>query len=274
MKKAKETFGGIAPFELTAAYLEIDSASPLNVRDDHIHNECEIYVNLSGDVAFAVEDSVYPVLPGSVIITRPLEYHRCIYRSDKLHRHFWILFSSNGNERLFDIFFNRKAGERNMLIPSAEHVDELFSICRSLTEGNNGELGKYTLFFRLIEILGGATAAGKVGSTDNGCLIKSIGLINSGLSQNITVSYLAGECNVSVNTLERHFKHELNISPHEYIKKKRLLNAARLLCDGHSVTEAADLSGFSDCSKFISFFKKTYGITPLQYKKRRISDKF
>ena len=59
----------------------------------------------------------------------------------------------------------------------------------------------------------------------------------------------------------------LNISPSEYIKKKRLANAAKLLSKGYTVSEASSQSGFSDYSNFIALFKKTYGVTPLKYKK-------
>lgn len=267
MEKTNISFGGIAPFEMSAKYIEIDSESPLNVFDDHIHEECEIYVNLSGDVSFAVENSIYPVTPGGIIITRPLEYHHCIYHTNKLHKHFWFLFSPNGNERLFDIFYNRKPGENNLLIPPAEKNDELFKICHSLTDENVGEVERYALFFRLIELMNNATAVTTQSNHDTDYIIKAINRINRNLSQPITVSGLARECNVSVNTLERHFKRELNLSPLEYINKKRLANAARLLTDGHSVTEAAELSGFSDCSKFIYSFKKDYKMTPLKYKK-------
>lgn len=267
MEKTKISFGGISPFEMSAKYIEIDSESPLNVFDDHIHEECEIYVNLSGDVSFAVENSIYPVTPGGIVITRPLEYHHCIYHTNKLHKHFWFLFSPNGNERLLDIFYNRKPGENNLLIPPAEKNDELFKICHSLTDGDIGELERYTLFFKLIELMNNATAVTTQNDLDKGYIIKAINRINMNLSQPITVTELARECNVSVNTLERHFKRELNLSPSEYINKKRLANAARLLTDGHSVTEAAELSGFSDCSKFIYSFKKDYKMTPLKYKK-------
>ena len=52
-------------------------------------------------------------------------------------------------------------------------------------------------------------------------------------------------------------------------RKKRLANAARLLAMGASVAEASELSGFPDYSNFISIFKKTYGMTPLEYKKSK-----
>ena len=77
----------LSPFgtlRLQVAYSELDSKSKQNTFDSHIHNECEIYINLSGDVSFVVENKVYPIVPGSIIITRPGEYHHCVYHSNAL----------------------------------------------------------------------------------------------------------------------------------------------------------------------------------------------
>lgn len=267
LKKNRELFGEIKPFEMTATYIEIDSKSPLNVYDNHIHNECEIYINLSGDVSFAVENSVYPVVPGGIIITRPLEYHHCIYHTDKLHKHFWILFSAAGNERLFDIFYKREPGKNNLLMLPADKTEELFALCYRMIDGCEDESERYYCFFTLIHLLNSATAVNAPDHLDNDCIIKAISCINSSLSRHISVTEIARECNVSVNTLERRFLRELNISPSAYIKKKRLANAAKLLSDGYSVTDTAEMSGFADTSNFISLFKKAYHTTPLQYKK-------
>ncbi len=268
LKTNREVFGGIEPFELTASYIEIDSRSPLNVYDDHIHNECEIYVNMSGDVSFVVENSVYPVMPGGIIITRPLEYHHCIYHTNRLHKHFWILFSASGNERLLDVFYDREPGKCNLLMLPADRIEELFSLCRRLTDGCRDEAERFYLFFRLMALLRGANAVNAPEDSGGSAVIKAINCINQNLSRELTVTGIARECNVSVNTLERCFLRELNCSPSAYIRKKRLAHAAKLLSEGRSVTEAAESSGFADCSNFISHFRKAYQITPLQYKNR------
>lgn len=267
MKTKKEKFGAIAPFEVTANYIEIDSKSPLNVHDSHIHNECEIYINLSGDISFAVENSVYPVMTGGIIITRPFEYHHCIYHTDKLHRHYWILFQSENNKGLFDIFYKREVGKNNLLMLSAEKTKELFSVCRKLTEGCSSVTEKYYYFFYLINLLNSAETVNPYSNYSTDCVINAVNCINRDLSRSVSVSQIAQRCNVSVNTLERHFLKELNISPYAYLQKKRLANATRLLSEGYNVTEAAELSGFSDCSRFIYLFKKNYNMTPLKYKK-------
>ena len=58
----------------------------------HTHSEFELYINLSGDVSFLVENNLYDLKHGDVIIARPGEYHHCVYRSDAPHKLFWILF--------------------------------------------------------------------------------------------------------------------------------------------------------------------------------------
>ena len=255
MKSTTENFQPIAPFKFSVSYIEINANSPENVYDDHIHDECEIYINLSGDVSFSVEGAVYPIMPGGVIITRPYEYHHCMYRSNKLHKHFWILFEPSGNERLLDVFYKRKPGRSNLLILPPDKTEELFAVCHELNRQGNGEVEKYCLFFRLIHLLNMANAVNAESNRKNDAVISAINYINNNLSQKLEIKEIAKECNVSVNTLERQFLYSLNVTPSKYIKKKRLANAERMLSEGSNVTEAALMSGFSDCSSFIADFK-------------------
>ena len=76
---------------------------------------------------------------------------------------------------------------------------------------------------------------------------------------------LAAAAHVSINTLERHFKEALGTSPANYLKNKRLANAARLLRVGKSVTDACFDGGFANCSHFISQFKSAFGVTPKKF---------
>lgn len=266
MEKGKIDFCRIAPFEAEISYVSIDSNSSLNINEHHIHDECEIYVNLSGNVSFAVESSVYPVVPGSIIITRPHEFHHCIYHSNEPHRHLCILFSSAGNEQLFDIFFKRDLGKGNMLLLSREKTEKFKIISLKMLEADS-DFEKYLLFFKLIELLNEAKVVPAAEKTENESVLKAISFIYNNFHNNITVSAAADVCGVSINTLERHFRQAFNTTPYGYIRKIRLANAARLLAEGKSVTASAEESGFPNTSGFISLFKKIYGLTPLQYKK-------
>lgn len=114
--RRKITLPEISKAECSISHVVIDVASPLNENESHIHRECEIYVNLSGDVSFEVENRIYPVSRGSVIITRPFEYHHCIYHSNQLHEHFWITFSAGASDAFLAMFYGRGKGKDNLII--------------------------------------------------------------------------------------------------------------------------------------------------------------
>ena len=268
MKETRLHFNEINEFDFNIKYINIDRHSELNVHDSHIHKECEIYINLSGDVSFAVENRIYPIKPGDIIITKPYEYHHCIYHSDKPHKHFWILFSASGNEEFLDIFFNRRNGNSNHLTLSPNDTEVLITLCHTMTEANKDQVQNFYNFFKLIMLLNNAEIAENSEKQYPLDVISAINYISNNFSHQITVSDIAKNSNVSINTLERHFTHIFGQSPSVYIRKKRLANAARLLSEGKTVTEASEESGFPDYSNFIALFRKTYGITPLKYKQQ------
>lgn len=256
-----------APFTMTLNYVETNRSSPVNQFDSHVHPECEIYINLSGDVSFVVENQIYPIFPGNVIITRPYEYHHCVYHSDAEHKHFWILFSSNGNEALLGRFFDRKAGENNLLLLSSEHQQELISLCHGLIKRSGTYLSQYSGFVRILELLDSADVPADALEKQPNALTQVLDYINQHFAEPIAIRDLADAAYVSLHTLERYFHEAMGMTPSAYLKKKRLAYAAELLYKGRNVMETSQESGFSDYSTFIATFRRHYGMTPLQYQK-------
>ncbi len=262
-------YSGIAPFHFSLHYVELDASSPKNQFDSHVHPQCEIYLNLSGDVSFMVEDHIYPISPGSIIITRPYEYHRCIYLSNALHKHFWVLLSSDGNEALLKLFFDRPAGTGNLIVLSPQKSRELLELFRVMLQTEADEAVKHLQFLTMLTILqtGNPADLSKSNTVLPSDLAFALTYISDNLTKTISVKELAAAAHVSVNTLERHFLNCLQMTPYEFIKEKRLMYAADLLKQGKTVAETSSESGFSDYSHFIAIFKNFFGITPLQYKK-------
>lgn len=267
LQSCEMSFGAIHPFYMSVIQSETSLDSSERTHDSHVHPECEIYINLTGDVSFMVERRVYPILPGDIIITRPFEYHHCIYHSAAPHRHFWILFSANGNERLFPRFFDRCVGDGNLLTLPADRRGELFSLCNEMASTDTDEATRYRRFFRLMSLLDLADVSHPTPESYPPDVAAALEWINQHYAEAFTVSELARMAHVSVNTLERHFGEVLHMTPTAYLKKKRLGVAAERLWSGASVSEACAASGFSDYSNFIALFKRTYGMTPLKYKK-------
>jgi len=60
----------------------------------------------------------------------------------------------------------------------------------------------------------------------------------------------------------------LGVSPHQYLVRARLRNAARLLVETDAaVTSIAYESGFADLSNFMRSFRRVAGATPREFRK-------
>ncbi len=259
-------FDEFAPFKMSIFYSEVEGENII-MFEQHVHAECEICINLSGDVSFMVEDTVYEIEPGSVIISRPFEAHHCIYHSKAPHRHFWILFSSNKNEKYFDMFFSRNSGEGNHIILSSESTKRITEICNKLLENSFDEFEKYSLFFDLINII----KYGKNSSSKKTQVRREISdaiiEINERIFENISVAELADKAHMSIRTFERNFSRNIGTTPMHYIKAHRLAISKSYLANEFTVNETAEKCGYCDSSYFVSEFKRFYGITPTEYKK-------
>ena len=98
-------------------------------------------------------------------------------------------------------------------------------------------------------------------------LKRVIDYIDKHIHEPLTVTQIASTFYISQSTLERQFKQVLNITPLEYIRKKKLILAAQRLQNGESVLQTGLSLGYHDTSYFIQLFKKYYGCTPYEYKR-------
>ena len=269
MGERKIVFDGQKRFAMTVCYAE-DIANPEHSLGQHTHAECEIYFHLGGDVSFMVEDKIYPIQYGNVILTRQNEYHHCIYHRTTKHTHFCVQFSADSSDRLLEMFFLREKGEGNLLLLSQMQIVELTEICESFLRGQMSTVEKYCAYLKMLCILERAERPGEEKAEGQGEVTTVLQSIQKSFTQKITVADLAAEVHMSVSTLERWFIQHLNMTPSQYIRKLRLENVARMLAENSSVTDAAAKSGFTDVSAMIVQFKRHYGMTPLQYKKQRL----
>lgn len=87
-------------------------------------------------------------------------------------------------------------------------------------------------------------------------------------SQNITVTQIADELNVSTNHLIARFRKETGSTPGNYIQQTRLKQAARLLSNTDlNVQNISNMVGIPDTNYFIKLFKREYDMTPIRYRK-------
>lgn len=236
----------------------------------HSHAECEVYFNLSGNVAFAVENRVYPVSMGSIILTRPNEFHHCIHRDGSRHRHICLFINAREDHPLFRRFYQRPAGEGNLVQLHGADIARFETICVDLSRGTEEPAQTYALFLELMALINNGSSpeeetAGRMMPDDVQAALRYIAAT---LPEKIRVADLADAAHESVNSIERHFSDTMGISPLAYIAKRRLLLAQDLLLNGANVQEAAARSGFPSDSYFVSVFRQNMGMTPFAFKKQ------
>jgi len=119
----------------------------------------------------------------------------------------------------------------------------IIDICRAVRESSNEE---YSLLIR-----------------------QAIGYINLNLSETIGINEIADEVNLSVSHLSRLFKQETGENISNYVAKKRVEKACRLLTfTDLPIQEIGHYVGYLDNSYFVKVFKKHQQTSPSEYRKK------
>jgi AraC-like DNA-binding protein len=94
---------------------------------------------------------------------------------------------------------------------------------------------------------------------------KAIDYIRARLAMPILLADLSNTLGLTQFQVIRLFKRTIGMTPHAYVLQLRLDAARRYLAAGSAIGDAAVASGFYDQSSLTHHFKRTYGLTPLQF---------
>lgn len=92
----------------------------------------------------------------------------------------------------------------------------------------------------------------------------SIRMMKENIFEGITIAEIAYSLNMSPANFSIKFKKAMGISPNEYFKHLKLIEAKKLL-RFKNVTEVAYDLGYDNISHFIHLFKEKFGMTPKKY---------
>ena len=100
-------------------------------------------------------------------------------------------------------------------------------------------------------------------------IVRAARFITEHYAEPITAADIAAAAGFSPNYLSRKFREAAGFGVHEYLTFIRLRNAAHeLTATGDSITDIALRSGFSNSNYFKDAFKKQYGCTPRDYRRK------
>ncbi|MBE6552953.1 MAG: helix-turn-helix transcriptional regulator [Ruminococcaceae bacterium] len=105
-------------------------------------------------------------------------------------------------------------------------------------------------------------------------VLGTIRYMNQNLNQDIAVSELAARVFLSHTGLIWKFKHELGTTPLQYLILLRLRRAKQLLLDHpYSISEIAEMCGFSNPFYFTNAFRRYAGVSPSEFRRQHLGGK-
>ncbi|MNI21867.1 HTH-type transcriptional activator Btr [compost metagenome] len=97
----------------------------------------------------------------------------------------------------------------------------------------------------------------------------ALAYMNDHYMKDIKVDQLAKLAGFSTNHFTRSFKHQMNMTPTEYLVKQRIAKSKQLLFSSEKMKEVAQQVGYKDEHYFSRVFKKAEGIAPTLYLKNK-----
>ncbi|MCI8388859.1 MAG: AraC family transcriptional regulator [Clostridiales bacterium] len=259
----------------------INNQEDENIHKPHFHDFSELYFFISGDVGYYIEGSYYDLEYGDIIIARPNEIHRPIIRRQCDYERFFIKFPalsfselSKDIESPIEFIVGDKLSAVRLIrspdVNKREIADMFYKISSLIQEKQRGwQILAYSYLLKLLTVVG-TCASNQI------CLLTKSALpplmesviasINAEFTQTCTAEDIATRYGISNSHLSRLFNRYIGMNFSQYVNAKRISYAKALLSGGASVTDACYECGFSDCSHFISVFKRHVGVTPNKFK--------
>lgn|SRR5574344_335678 len=223
----------------------------------------------SGSGNFIIKGHSYLQKPGSIIYLSPGIPHE-YYPIDDDWVTQWIVFRGKELSSLMQTM-GFPTWTCTSCIPSELPVhlfNRIFAAAKDPVDANEkcSELVyEYILTMRKLLISSPKTVTG------TGSIVESaVSYINSNFEKQMTLEELSSLSDVSLQHFCRVFKAKMNMRPLEYIARRRISEAKKLLSNtAHSVAHIGELVGYEDPTYFGIVFKKYEGISPSEYRLSR-----
>lgn len=252
------------------------------MNSSHYHKDYEIYFLIKGTRRFFVEDSIYNLNGGDVVVIPKGVLHRTTYLNNLSHERYNVIFSGEyftdlsdmeGDNLIEKTFENKPV----VTIPQSkrDYVNSLFELLYAEFNGNDkfrdinikNHLQEIIIF--LIRCLDFPyDNSGTELDTSDSLIQEAARYISNNYGSELTLSKVAAQVNMSPTYFSKKFKECTGFGYKEYLINVRLRKASFMLLETKkSVTEIASDCGFNDSNYFGDLFRRSKGISPLNYRK-------
>ena len=96
--------------------------------------------------------------------------------------------------------------------------------------------------------------------------------VKANLGEKLTLKMVADHFGVSVSTVTQLYQKKAQTTFHEFVTQCRMEKARKLVLKGKPLEAVGRAVGYRDHSTFYRAFRQTFGVSPREYRKNRISD--
>ena len=238
--------------------------SEYEVRRTHL-DVCQAIVVDSGELTIEYRGQVYTAPSGAVVLLDCREPHSYYTSSSDLKMR-WFHFLGSSSEA----YVQQIASIHGIVMQITQNTDIESCIAQIMKAVAQPEPNPHFVsvnIHRLLALL--MTETGAVSKSDLELVINSsVSYIESHYSDpDLSNENLARMAMLSTCYYVRKFKEFRSATPHQFIQAVRIRSAKqKLSTTSLSIEEIAEQCGFCNTSHFIMVFRRTTGITPLQFR--------
>ena len=258
----------------------------------HTHDFYEIYIYLSGSVKLFIEDQIYQVKRGDVVVIPPYTIHQLLPASpdaiqqeyDRIYMYITTAclssFQFNEHSLLHPLELASSRKRYNFHIAEPQDFEQIFQCMMAIYENSKKEFKEKEMLNRA-HILHGITLLTKHMLLDmkprkathmNPLIDQVLSYINENYATQMTLESIANHFYINKYTLSKLFKTQTDRTLHNYILLKRITMAKQKITEGMLPSAVYQDVGFRDYSTFYRAFLKMEKISPKEFA-RFCSDK-
>lgn len=235
----------------------------------HTHNHMELFFIVGGKGQFLINDQLYPVDVNNLVIINPNILHTEVSLNAQPLEYIVLGFegialanedSSNDQFNILDHYESVEISGclRNILREMEQKNPGYEDVCQAYME---------ILIIRLMRTTALAVPTEPQTFSSNRQCAAVRRYIDLHFKEALTLEQLAEEGHMNKYYLSHAFKREYGVSPINYMISRRIEESKYLLAETDlSMSQIAQLLGFSSLSYFSQVFRRTLGSSPMEYR--------
>ena len=239
------------------------------------HDFWEFVCVLDGVLGVTAGEDVFLLERGQAVLHKPMEFHR-LWAERKTRPHIAVIsFAADVMPDMKERRFALKEEELDTLSKLMQARDDIFEVEQGLMihkikAGAEIEAHRYVAQFEMLLLKAlqenTSTVLPYVSSGAENYR-KIVQVLEEHLEERLTLGKVAELCQMSEAAVKKTFSRYAGIGLMTYFNQIKIRRAIRLLEEGKSVSQIAQMLGFADQNYFSTVFKRVTGSAPTKYLK-------